>query len=712
MPNSLEIRGPDGQMFRFPDGTDEAIVEGALRQHYSSQPAPLEITVRPSSTPQSGSAAQSLSIPQRATNFFQHAGSMVPFADEIRSAGYAAQDIATGGEIEGSWARGRARDDAAAQFAEENISGLERVAADTFGLAASVLAPTAIFRGVNAAAGAPEATRSAIGSLAQRLGLTGQSSIPASAAGRIAQATAIGAGSGTVMGASEGRSTEDRIENANIGALGGAVMGTLGAGAAEGASSLLRGASRLLPGRAGPHATQRATERIASRLSHDDISPDQAVQRVREMQRSGVDGALLDAGPSTRTLARSIRNQPGPSAARLEDFAEHRGHDIPRAVRSRIDDAFMVDDTGLIAAGDDLRMLMPGVETENFLRQRISRQTGPMYRAITDQIPTSNQTLRAVLQSPSGRAAITDASQAVGDLRAAGRIDYDFPAIFNDAGEVAVDSVDIRILHQIRQSLDSMSDFNSPSTQNNRGPQALRRALDDIMKEASPALATADVTHRFLMDGFDGIQIGQNFDRVSTQQLESWMADATPVQRFMARLQAANKFGGRIQNMSDPTTQARPGGARLASLRVLFGTEEAADDFVRHIEAQRQVAQSRQAVMGGSTTAQQQANIGFEDAALVAELGADLATTGGIAAMMRTSANRIARMLPGSMSAAERTAIIDILTETDPQRLSAIFESLEGVTQGTLNSRTTRGIMQNAGTAAATMSAASQQEQP
>jgi hypothetical protein len=658
----IQVRGPDGAVTLFPAGTDDATIDRVMRSQYAAS--------EPQSRSAFGDSDRSLS--ERATDFFQRAGDMVPFADEVRAAGYAVQDIATGGGLDGAWERARARDAGASSDAERRQGSLERLASDTLGLGTSILGPMAG---------------------ARALGVT----MPAAATrvGRGVQAGATGGLAGGVVGAGEGDTLEERSQNALGGMALGAGLGVGAYGLASGVSGLARGVQRALPANTpvvGQSARQRALERVTRRLGHDDLTAEQARQRIADMRRSGVDRAsLMESGPSMRGLARTLRDQPGDGVRQLDDFVETRMQDMPGAIRSRLDDAFVPPSYQLTFPEE----VVPRYE------RAVREQAAPLFQRVTGSISGQNRTLQEILRTPAGRAAFRQAT-----IIARNR-NIPFVDVYDEAGQLLDDmpNLPINFMHLVRQSLDDASGI---ATRRGaaRGAAAsidnVRGRLDQILKAASPELREADEFFSVLMSGSDGARVGQRFDTIGTAaQLRQWVRQATPEQLMLARIQAANRLGGRIQDMANPTTQLRSGGNRLEAIRALFGSERAADDFVRHIDAQREIARTMQEVSGGSLTSRNLAQQDYEGMQLVAEGLADAATGGGVISMLRQSASRLIRRLPlGRIGDAERRVLINMLTETDPQKLGLLFGDIAEQQAQIAGRRATQGALAN--TSAAT----------
>lgn len=616
---------------------------------------------RSGSAPQQPAAGRDLMT--RATDFALAAGRMVPFSDEIRTAGRAAADIATGGPVEGSWTRARQQDDAEMARSDQNVTGMERVAADTAGMLIPGLAGMRAVQGVNQATqGATGAAGAAINALTN----------PASSAtGRIAQGAVAGAAGGTVAGLSEGRGLEDRLDNFE-GLLNPATAGMLlGAGISTipELTSALPGILRQLSSSSNSNAAgRRAAERIMRRLDFDNLTPEEAVGAVRQLQDEGVEASILDVSPQVGALGRTIINQPGPGSTPLRRFSGERQQNIRPEVDRRFRDAMYEDPDNLYDITPSELRRSRGADLEEELHDRVTTQTSPMFDSVRDTVPL-NDTVRMVLNDPTMQPYIQRAGARIRADRQAGRIDYDMPASFEDLSEV-----DIRVIHRIRQALDRQI-FVSGRGQVAEGAEAertYRNLLDNVMK-TNDEWRTADVTHRFLMQGMDGFDFAKTFDQETAASIRDWMEEATPAQQFIARVAVARRLSTQMANRADPTTLWRPGGARSENIEAMFGDPESAEAFMRHVRAQDQIATTNQTLGGNSTTAGQAANAEFEGGQQLANTIGAAVSGGGAGAALRQTFGQLVRHLPGKMSDEELEAISRIMMETDLERLETYF---------------------------------------
>jgi hypothetical protein len=692
---TIEARLSDGTVLTFPEGTDPAVIQRVVRQQIGQQ-----------SNQRTALGDTSRSIGDVATDFFQRAGDTTGFVDEMRAAGWTglelAGDLLTGeeteGGIRGAWQRARERDAATSQLAEQRQGSIERVASDTLGLGTTLAvpaaaSPSAAARGVMAAQ--PAAAR--------LLGMTIPGGAPAAAtrgltmpaaaatrAGRFAQNLGYGGLGGGLYGATQGDSLQERSDNA----LGGMVLGAGFAAAAPVAfgavGSLGRLARRILPSRtpgAGVPNDTRAAQRVYQRLRSQGMSPTVARRRLVEMRAAGVSQAsLLDTGDQMRGLGRAVRDMPGSqvgaSGRNLGDFVETRADDAASSVAGRIRRGLVPEEAFRNTPPADLRTRY---------MESVREITRPLFRRVQG-MARAPRIMREVLGTNYGKTALNKAissaqSWNVGRrgadvIRIPTRADL-YRRLPNGRQVLRTDmpEMDIRFLHELRMALDDIVEKAQRRGEGRTvgGVSNIRNSLDRILKRF-PAMRRADAEFSRLMRGVDGLEWGGSFDQMSVEQLRTRLQSATSAERAMARISAANSLARRVQDRRDPTTLFRRGGNRIQVTRLMFGDDEVADMFARHIEAQRQVMETANAVTGGSQTSFNQAQIANERAQTIANsLGDFVASGGNIVAGLLRSASSIIRRLPGGISRGEREALIDILTETDPEKLRAIFNALDNV---------------------------------
>jgi hypothetical protein len=590
--------------------------------------------------------------PQRLFNIAQRAGNNIPFADEVRSAYAAGEELAgnalrgreTEGGIRGAWERGRERDRGNTEFANENMSDAEKLIADTAGLSTSVIAPMVAAPAIGMTV-APAAT----------------------GVGRVAQATSTGGLAGLVTGLGEGESVEDRTRNSLITGGIGAGLGGIASTGIEVGSALARRVGRAFTS-SGDEAS--ALRRIDQRLQMDDLAPEDAAREVSEMRAAGTRPSVMDVSPSTRALGRSVATEPGATQREMRQFATGRRAAISGQVREQIREPFIPP---------TVQGMTPD-EISATARRSVNNAYGPQYAAVTDTIDlqavgSGNRTLSALLRTDDARSAYTQA------IRIADNFGDTLPQLYDDAGNLVVPNgpVPARSLHWLRESIDDMIE-NTSGTRTTASLQALRNQLDDILKTGSPTIRRLDgvVAPMYRAAGTASRMYNQ-FEALDADEFAGWLRNATPEEQVYGKIGAAFRLSHTLDDFVDPETALTMAPDRMQRFVQMFDNEADANRFLAHIRAQREIAATSNNILQGNQIPRDVASMGRESGQEVLSSVADGVASGNWFSFLRQSASQITRSLPRNVSAEERRAIVRLLTETDPQRLSAMFGDLSRI---------------------------------
>lgn len=141
--------------------------------------------------------------------------------------------------------------------------------------------------------------------------------------GKVLQGGKLGAGIGGLSGAGESDWT-DPVSAAGHTGTSAAIGGVIGAAmppVIEGATKLGKALYGQVMDRLPFKQPTAAARKLAEALQRDGLSPADALARVQEM---GPQGALLDAGPNVRSLARSAATVPGKGKTAISEFLTER----------------------------------------------------------------------------------------------------------------------------------------------------------------------------------------------------------------------------------------------------------------------------------------------------------------------------------------------------------------------------------------------------
>ena len=211
-----------------------------------------------------------------------------------------------------------------------------------------------------------------------------------------------GAATGAVGGAIGGFGSGEGTEGSAIGGvLGGTFGGALGAvipTAVMGVSSRIGGLKRFF-GR-DPGLPRQIVGEALKADANTGASAGAAMDRAHEL---GVPYMLADTGENTRGLVASVGRQPGPSRTTVLNAVQERQMGQSERIRGAIE--------------RDLGPITNGFEQSDALMQGARAQAGPLYDAAYAQPGVMSEELQSLLQTPTGRAALSRAHRIAADER-------------------------------------------------------------------------------------------------------------------------------------------------------------------------------------------------------------------------------------------------------------------------------------------------------
>lgn len=132
---------------------------------------------------------------------------------------------------------------------------------------------------------------------------------------QVGRGVAVGAPVGALTGFNQAEGElDDRIVGGGTGAVIGGAIGAAAPALIEGGSAGFRWLLDQTIRRANNNAATPASRKVVEALRRDGLTPEEAVQRAREL---GPDGMLADVGENTRALAGSVMRTPGKGKTEL-----------------------------------------------------------------------------------------------------------------------------------------------------------------------------------------------------------------------------------------------------------------------------------------------------------------------------------------------------------------------------------------------------------
>ncbi|MES0385433.1 MAG: hypothetical protein ABUJ98_12695 [Hyphomicrobium sp.] len=432
----------------------------------------------------------------------------------------------------------------------------------------------------------------------------------------------IGSGVGAVMGAGEaGGDLANRAQGALGGAALGGVLGVAAPVAVAGGARGLRGiVNRIRPG-----STQRnAADRILNALNDEQITVDQARQRLDKL---GVQATVADVADETRRLARGVASEPGPASAQATRVLQGRQDAQGQRILQSVEDQLPIQES-FQGTVDDL------------ITSR-ANAARPLYqRAYAEGVPFTDE-----LQELFNRPAVKQAWQRAQQI--AGNEGITLPEVFvtDAAGNLTLQTQtapNMPTIDFIKRGLDDIVEqARDPITRKIVGDSArsvanVRGELLSIVDEINPTYATARAAFAGPSGSLDALNLGRRFARGDPEILTKQLDRLTPNDQAFFRAGVAEGLRDLVLRTPDGVNAAR----RLAGnelmrerLRSVFPDEESANEFIRQMLNEGEMFRTRQTVLGGSPTARIQA----EQSALAgpaADVALDVATgTPGVGAL-------------------------------------------------------------------------------
>lgn len=579
----ITVNGPEGVTVNFPDGTDAATIDKAMRQHFGGKPPPDESLGKPATAEElrGQSGAQFLKGIPVAGAYVDQAGAA------LSAAAHPITGVGNEGETFGErYTKNLKREQEIARQAEKEKPAMS----------------TALQLGGGVASTLPLAMT---GVGARVLGLTG---------GNLPSQMVRGAVSNA------GISAADAVARGNDPATSGVIGGAAGA--------LAPPAGRLIGAAVAPvvnsargimNPTGEAARRVATGLERDITSGTVGLtpQEFQAAAAAGTPVNLMDAGGETvRSLARSAANTSPEGRAVLnraiDDRFETQGNRITDWLRTTFNypnaDAqrAALDQANRAATGPAYTLARQASDARN-----PAGLWSPELERLTSS-PDVVQAMQSGAQSGKGRAV----AEGAGGFNPG--VTFDNGMLNFRRGPNGVPSYpDLQFwdysYRELRDAADKAFRAGSGSLGNSLKTQAnlLRTELDRLAPEFGKARSTA----ASFFGANDALEAGQNFvtSKLSNREARQALASMTPQERQLFQDGFVDRY---IQTMRENpnrrTVVGKVGGSDAADerLAIALGPQRARElEAIMHVERVMDLA--RHSVQGNSTTARQLAELGL-----------------------------------------------------------------------------------------------------
>lgn len=547
----------------------------------------------------------------------------------------------------------------------------------------SVLAPVAEFTG-----GVLPTVAAVVGT-----GFTGGGGAPVAAAtgartlgalGRLAANPYVrGAVTGGVSGAVSGAGSAKEGERKQ-GAITGGIIGT-GAGTAlpmvlrtgRAGSQWLR--SRLASSDGA--VDSQAAQKVNRALQQQNMTPQQAAQKVAEDKAMGVPSTLANTGKRTVALTEVLAQRPGTAPEIVENALEGQRLGARERVYGQTRQA--------ISPGD-----FYGEETK--LVEQLRRQADTLYDEAYKFGAVNDGRIQDVLQHPRFQGFYNKAREIADTEAMSARLRGEDPSKYQLAEIYTVDPngvatltkvPDVRTLDYIKRGIDATIDAGfrgqGMSTAEANALKDLRKIFVNTIDEATGGVDSPYFKARQVYSGdmevLDAMRKGMDdFNKLDHEEIIKLVKDMTPTEKEAFRTGAVRNIYSRIMSPSQNINAAQRviGAPEMqAKLQPLFDSPEKFDLFKAALERESQLFQQSNQILGNSATFRRQAaNAEFNENDAGAFVG-DLISSGGFYNSLTNAAARLARSAQMSDEVAGKTA--KLLMSSDPADVAAAVKLLE-----------------------------------
>lgn len=547
----------------------------------------------------------------------------------------------------------------------------------------NVLAPVAEFTG-----GVLPTIAAVVGT-----GFTGGAGAPVAAAtgartlgalGRLAANPYIrGAVTGAVTGAISGAGSAKEGERVQGGTTG-AIIGT---GAGVGLPVVMR------TGRAGSQwlrsrlassdgaVDSQAAQKVNRALQQQNMTPQQAAQKVAEDKAMGVPSTLANTGKRTVALTEVLAQRPGTAPEIVENALEGQRLGARERTYGQVRQA--------ISPGD-----FYGEETK--LVEQLRRQADTLYDKAYEFGAVNDGRIQDVLQHPRFQGFYNKAREIADTEAMSARLRGEDPSKFQLAEIYTVDPngvatltkvPDVRTLDYIKRGIDATIDAGfrgqGMSTAEANALKDLRKVFVNTIDEATGGVDSPYFKARQVYSGdmevLDAMRKGMDdFNKLDHEEIIKLVKDMTPTEKEAFRTGAVRNIYGRIMSPSQNINAAQRviGAPEMqAKLQPLFDSPEKFDLFKAALERESQLFQQSNQILGNSATFRRQAaNAEFNENDTGAFVG-DMISGGGFFNSITNAAARLARSAQMSDEVAGKTA--KLLMSSDPADVAAAVRLLE-----------------------------------
>lgn len=423
------------------------------------------------------------------------------------------------------------------------------------------------------------------------------------ALGTLGKGAAIGATSGAVTGAGTAKELENIPMESVVGA---GLGGTIGAVAPSAINLAGRTVRAVADSMGLTNANKYASRKLAEKLEQDNLTPQDAQDILNEYRRLGVpDPVIADLGDNLRGLGYVAQATPSKGKTQVNEFLQGRNEDLARNLITGLEEKANVKSGGKF--GFDY---INDIETKQTQAARAAYPKA--YAKDLPATPFRKFTDRQVFQDAYKNA--VKRADTLGETA--------LPALEQIRNAQYINT---NILHEIKKGLDAVIEKETDAltgkmTSYGADVAKVKKEFNDLIKYynedyrlANSKFADSEGLKSAYKDGLD-------YMKMDDKELISVLKKMKPAEKEAFRVGMLSQIREKYARFAgvDATALVFKTPRQKTALRYAFDSKKQFDDFVKQVEAQKQLLKTNKRVTGGSTT---QANIlETEDAGIIQDI--------------------------------------------------------------------------------------------
>lgn len=473
---------------------------------------------------------------------------------------------------------------------------------------------------------------------------------------------ATGAGVGAIAGAGEGNNLEERASNAELG-------GVLGGGIGAFAPPILGAAGAI--GR-GIASRFRSPESIAFRTvagvaqnSGRDIGA--VSQEIADAGAAGQPYTFADAlGKEGQRALVPLAKQPGSARETITQALTDRSLGMPQRVGGQI--------------GDALGAPQSAQQATEALIKEAQTKASPVYRAAED-VPTWSDRLSEFYKDEDVRKGLAHGvrlqqRENVGTGQPFNPTDAMITG-FNEAGDPIITGVpNVKTLNTAKTGLDRMIEASMVNGRHTADSRSLTILKNNMLNEAdaiNPTYKEARSIFRGPMEVKDAVRTGREMvtSGRAVDNLQTFNS-LTPAEQQGARIGYADAVRAPLEKTGNYPSILREKSAKGADELNTLALPGRADPLRRFLNREETMQQTKNAALGGSSTAENAADMGIDPAMAVSML-TNVAKGNHVGLLANVT--QFAKSI--GTTSKQRDAIAELLLTQDPARINQFGTKLQ-----------------------------------